>query len=167
MKYTKKKLAYFMLETLFSLVVPVVLTVHECMTCSSARVRIGVFGAAVALIAYYAVKRLFIDKRIAELKGKIVHLKSELIIETDAAKIVNIEKALGRAQALEVVTSSIVPIGLLAVFFFVAKSVEAGLANFAGTVGFILLSAVVGSVFAVLNALTVASKNRSGNNENG
>lgn len=158
MKYSKRKLTFFIFEVLFSVVIPILIGISSCMD-KGLKVRIGAYGITLAIILFYLIKKLFINKRVENLKGFTVHLKSELAIETDAVKINNIRRALAKAQVFEVIATAITPIGLLSVFLLVSKSIEAGIAHLSGAVGLILLSVIIGTIFAVLNASVIRCGN--------
>lgn len=158
MKYSKRKLTFFIFEVLFTVAFPVVIGILSCVD-KGLKVRIGVYGITLAILLFYVIKKLFINKRLEALKGLTVHLKSELMIETDVAKINNIKRALAKAQVFETIATAITPIGLLSVFLLVSKSIETGFARLSGAVGLILLSLIIGTVFAALNASVVISKN--------
>ena len=157
MKYSKRKVAFIVLEFLFTVAVPVAICIMSCVD-NGLKVRLGIYGTVLAVAVFYVIKKLFINRRLATLKGLSVHLKSELMIETDDEKVANIKRALSRAQVFEVLATSITPIGLLAVFLTVSKCIEDGFTKLSGTLGLILLSVVIGTVFAVLNASLIESR---------
>ena len=158
MKYSKIKLTFFIFEVLFSVVFPILIGILSCID-KGLKVRLGAYCLTLAIIIFYVIKKTFINRRLEALKGLTVHLKSELMIETDSAKINNIKRALARAQVFGVIASAITPIGLTGIFFIVSKSIEEGFAHLSGAVGLIFLSLIIGTVFAALNASVVISNN--------
>ena len=158
MKYSKKKLTFLILEIIFSAVLPVLIGVLSCVD-KGLKMRLTVYGITLAIITFYVIKKLFINRRLEYLKGLTVHLKSELMIETDPLKLNNIKRALARAQVFEVIATAITPIGLLSVFLIVSKSIEEGFARLSGSIGLILLSIIIGTVFAAFNASVVNCRN--------
>lgn len=81
-------------------------------------------------------------------------------VKTDAAEVTNIENAIKNLGTAEVILNAVVPLLLMGLVILCCKVMEAGLVRLSGTCGFILVSFVVGTVFAVLDAREVVSKHK-------
>ena len=67
----------------------------------------------------------------------------------------NIENAIKNLGTAEVISNSVVPLLLLILAIICCKVMEAGLVKLSGTCGFLLVSYVIGTVFAILDAREV------------
>lgn len=169
MKWTKKKIAFNILQLIFYGVIPLVLIFLTYGSVGNGAAGLGFKIAAPGIIllilVFLCFKRLFINKRMSDAREQLNNLKADLKVKTDAAEVRNIETAIKNLGTVEVVLNSIVPILLTGLMIICCKVMEAGLVRLSGTCGFILISFVIGTVFAVLDAREVVSKHRESNDE--
>lgn len=81
------------------------------------------------------------------------------------AEVTNIENAIKNLGTVEVLFNSVIPILLFALLILCCKVMEAQLVKLSGTCGFMLVSYIVGTVFAVLDAREVNGKHKETGDE--
>ena len=164
MKWTKKKIAYNVMQLVFYGVVPLALIVLTYGSVGNDAAALGFKIAAPGIIllvlVFLCFKRLFINKRLENARAQLNSLKADLRVKTDAAEVTNIENAIKNLGTTEVILNAVVPLLLMGLVILCCKVMEAGLVRLSGTCGFILVSFVVGTVFAVLDAREVVSKHK-------
>lgn len=164
MKWTKKKIAYNVMQLVFYGVVPLALIFLTYGSVGNDAAALGFKIAAPGIIlltlVFLCFKRLFINKRLSDARAQLNNLKADLRVKTDAAEVTNIENAIKNLGTAEVILNAVVPLLLMGLVILCCKVMEAGLVRLSGTCGFILVSFVVGTVFAVLDAREVVSKHR-------
>ena len=164
MKWTKKKIAYNVMQLVFYGVVPLALIFLTYVSVGNDAAALGFKIAAPGIIlltlVFLCFKRLFINKRLENARAQLNSLKADLRVKTDAAEVTNIENAIKNLGTAEVILNAVVPLLLMGLVILCCKVMEAGLVRLSGTCGFILVSFVVGTVFAVPDASEVVSKYR-------
>lgn len=164
MKWTKKKIAYNVMQLVFYGVVPLALIFLTYGSVGNEAAVLGFKIAAPGIIlltlVFLCFKRLFINKRLENARAQLNTLKADLRVKTDAAEVTNIENAIKNLGTAEVILNAVVPLLLMGLVILCCKVMEAGLVRLSGTCGFILVSFVVGMVFAVLDAREVVSKHK-------
>lgn len=162
MKWTKKKILYNVLQLVFYGILPLALIFllygNLGNTKEAVGFKIAAPGLLVLALAFLCFKKLFISKKLADAHSQCNQLKADLKVETDAGKIANTESAIKNLGTLEVVLNTVVPTLLFLLMILCCKVMEAQLVKLSGTCGFILLSYIAGTVFAVLDAREVVSK---------
>lgn len=162
MKKTKKFLLLSALEVLFTAIIPLVIVYigYGGWGEQAKRFKIG-FGVLITVIVIlWIVKRVLIEPWQERQKIKTGNLLAQLEIETDKAKIENIENALKRSRLIETVFTWILPIAFLVAAFFAAKAMERAIVTFSGILGFVAVSEFIGFVCACACALCVNSKHK-------
>ena len=164
MKWTKKKIAYNVLQLVFYGVIPLVLVFLTYGNIGDGKAAVGFKIAAPGIIAlaliFLCLKKLFIDRKLADTRAQLNSLKADLRIKTDSAEVTNIENAIKNLGTAEVISNSVVPLLLLILAIICCKVMEAGLVKLSGTCGFLLVSYVTGTVFAILDAREVHGKHK-------
>ena len=160
MKLTKKKLVYLLLELFFIAIVPVVLVVLQYGKIADEKFMIGLTGILLLLVIFIICRKVVLRRWLENLRGQIVNFQSDLKTENDEGKIANIERELKSARTVEVLFNAVMPLMFLVLMVYMCKALEAQLVELSGVLGFIAVSFVVGTVFSVLSAREVVSKNK-------
>lgn len=164
MKWTKKKIAYNVLQLVFYGVAPLALVFllygNLGDTGQAVGFKIAAPGLLILVLLFLCFKKLFINKKLADAHGQLNQLKASLKVKTDAAEVTNIENAVKNLGTVEILLNAVVPLLLFLLLILCCKVMEAQLVKLSGTCGFILLSYIAGTVFAVLDAREVKSKHK-------
>lgn len=160
MKLTKKKLVYTLLELLFIGVVPVVLIMTQYGQIQSEKFKLGLTGILLVLLVFLILKKVVLRRYFESLRGQIVNFQSDLKTENESGKIENIERELRNARTVETVFHAVMPFVFLTLMYCMCRALEAQLVKLSGVIGFIGISFVVGTVFSVLSAREIVSKNK-------
>lgn len=162
MRWTKKKVLYNVLQLVFYGVVPLVLIIltygNLGYTTEAMGFKIAAPGIILLILAFVCFKKLFINKRLADAHSQLNQLKADLKVKVDAAEVANIESAINNLGTAEVILNAVVPVLMLLLLILCCKVMEAQLVKLSGTCGFILISYLLGTIFAVLDAREVKSK---------
>lgn len=169
MKMTKKRLAFFILHVIFSAVVPLALVIVRYSTMANTREAVGfkisITGVLLLIFVFWTVKKLFIDRKLNDLKAQSNVMLANLKTKQDPAEISAIEKELKNIRTVEAVCSSIIPILFIVVAVIAFKALEAQLVTLSATLGYIGISYAVGLIFNVLYSREIHAKN--GGKDNG
>lgn len=167
MKWTKKKVAYNVLQLVFYGVVPLVLIFllygNMGHTKDAIGFKIAAPGLVLVVLVFLCFKKLFINKRLSDAHSQLNQLKADLKVKTDSAEVTNIENAIKNLGTAEVLLNAVVPVLLFLLLILCCKVMEAQIVKLSGTCGFILLSYLTGTVFAVLDAREIHGKHKEGN----
>lgn len=164
MKWTKAKIAFTILSIMFIAVIPLALVIWQYSSIGEegAGFKIGITGVLVILLIFIVLKKTLINKWMEKQRAGINQHLADLKIETDQAKIANLEKALRSAQTIECVLNCILPLILFIASIIACKALEAGIIKLGNVMACVCASYVIGVVFDVLAAREVISKNRQG-----
>lgn len=164
MKWTKKKVLYNVLQLVFYGVVPLVLVFllygsigH---TKEAVGFKIAAPGLLILVLVFLCFKKLFINRKLADAHSQLNQLKADLKVKVEIREVENIERAIKNLGTVEVILNAVVPVLLFLLLIICCKVMEAQLVKLSGTCGFILLSYIAGTVFAVLDAREVKSKHK-------
>lgn len=164
MRWTKKKVLYNVLQLVFYGVVPLVLIIltygNLGYTTEAMGFKIAAPGIILLILAFVCFKKLFINKKLADAHSQLNQLKADLKVKVDAAEVVNIESAIKNLGTVEVILNAVVPVLMLLLLILCCKVMEAQLVKLSGTCGFILVSYLLGTILAVLDAREVKSKHK-------
>ena len=164
MKWTKKKVAYNVLQLVFYGVVPLVLIFllygNMGHTKDAIGFKIAAPGLVLVVLVFLCFKKLFINKRLSDAHSQLNQLKADLKVKTDSAEVTNIENAIKNLGTAEVLLNAVVPVLLFLLLILCCKVMEAQIVKLSGTCGFILLSYLTGTVFAVLDAREIHGKHK-------
>lgn len=163
MKWTKKKVLYNVLQLVFYGVVPLALIFMLYGNLGDTKAAVGFKLAApgilLLVLAFLSFKKVFISRKLADAHAQLNTLKADLKVKTESAEVKNIENAVKTIGTAEVLLGAIVPVLLFALLILCCVVMEEQLVKMSGTCGFILLSYLAGTVFAVLDAREIKSKN--------
>lgn len=164
MKWTKRKVAYNVLQLVFYGVVPLVLVFmlygNLGHTKQAVGFKITAPGILIMILVFMCFKKLFINKKLSDAHDRLNKHKADLEVKTDQTEIANIEQQIKNYQTVEVVLRSVVPILLFLLLIICCKVMEAQLVKLSGTCGFILVSYLIGTIFAILDAREVRGKHK-------
>lgn len=163
MKMTKKRLAFFLLHIAFSAVVPIALVVTRYSTIGNARgalgFKISITGVLLLIFIFWTVKKLFIDRKLADLKAQSNVMLADLKTKQDPAELAAIEKELKGIKTIEAIFSSVIPLLFIVAAIIAFKALEAQLVTLSATLGYIAISYGVGLVFNILYSREIHAKN--------
>ena len=169
MKMTKKRLALFLLHLLFSAVVPIVLVIVRYSTITNTKAAIGfkisITGILLLIFIFWVIKKLFIDRKLTDLKAQGNIMLVNLKTKQDPAELAAIEKELKKIKTAEALFGSIIPLLFIVAAVIAFKALEAQLVTLSATLGYIGISYGVGLVFNVLYSREIHAKN--GGTDNG
>ena len=169
MKTTKKRLALFLLHLLFSAVVPIVLVIVRYSTITNTKAAIGfkisITGILLLIFIFWVIKKLFIDRKLTDLKAQGNIMLANLKTKQDPAELAAIEKELKKIKTAEALFGSIIPLLFIVAAVIAFKALEAQLVTLSATLGYIGISYGVGLVFNVLYSREIHAKN--GGTDNG
>lgn len=169
MKMTKKRLALFLLHLLFSAVVPIVLVIVRYSTITNTKAAIGfkisITGILLLIFIFWVIKKLFIDRKLTDLKAQGNIMLANLKTKQDPAELAAIEKELKKIKTAEALFGSIIPLLFIVAAVIAFKALEAQLVTLSATLGYIGISYGVGLVFDVLYSREIHAKN--GGTDNG
>lgn len=164
MKYTKKKVVFSILEFIFVAVVPIALIITQCCTISQTeaaqKFEIGFGGMVLLIVVFWIIKKLYIDKALSNANQQSNNLLADLKVETDAAKIANIEKSLKDLRTLEFFARCVQPVLVMVAVILCFNALEDQLIKLSGCLKIVLASYAISCVFGLLNAREVVSKNK-------
>lgn len=170
MKMTKKRLAFFLLHLLFSAVVPIVLVIVRYSTITNTKAAIGfkisITGILLLIFIFWVIKKLFIDRKLTDLKAQGNIMLANLKTKQDPAELAAIEKELKKIKTAEALFGSIIPLLFIVAAVIAFKALEAQLVTLSATLGYIGISYGVGLVFNVLYSREVHAKNGGDDNGN-
>ena len=165
MKWTKKKVAYNVLQLIFYGIVPLVLIFllygNLGHTKEAVGFKIAAPGLILLVLVFLCFKKLFVNQKLMDAHSQLNQLKADLKVKTDAAEVTNMENAIKNLGTVEVLLNAVVPVLLFLLLILCCKVMEEQLVKLSGVCGFILLSYLVGTVFAVLDAREVHGKHKT------
>ena len=166
MSVTKKRVIFFLLHLLFSAVVPIVLVIVQYSSIGNTRgplsFKIPITGILLLLFIFWTIKRIFIDKKLADLKMQSNVMLADLKTKQNAAELKALEKEIRFIKTAEAVINSIIPLLFIGAAIIAFKALEAQLIKLSATLGFIAISCAVSVVFNVLYAREIHAKKRKG-----
>lgn len=166
MKITKKRLIFFILHLLFTVVAPLVLVIVQYSNIGNTKAAVGfklsITGVLLLLFIFWIIKKLFIDKRLADLKVQSNVMLADLKTKQNEAELKALERELRGMRTLEAIFSSIMPLLFLFIALIAFKALEAQLVKLSATLGWVTISFCVGMVFDVLCAREVHAKCKGG-----
>lgn len=164
MKLTKKRLVFFLLHALFSAILPIVLVIVQYSNIGNTKAavgfKIGITGILLLLFLFWIVKKLFIDRKLSDLKAQSNVMLADLRTKQDEAELKALEREIRLMRTTEAVLNSIMPILFLITALTAFKALEAQLVKLSGTLGWITISFCVGVVFDVLYSREVFAKRK-------
>lgn len=162
MKVTKKRVIFFILHLLFSAVIPIALVIVRYSTIGSSNGAVGfkvsITGILLLILVFWVIKKLFIDRKLNDLKEQSNVMLADLKTKQDPAELAAIEKALKSIKTTETIFSNIIPILFIVAAIVAFKALEAQLIKLSATLGFIAVSYAIGLIFNVLYSREIHHK---------
>jgi hypothetical protein len=166
MKVTKKKAIFFALHVLFSAVAPFVLVIVQYSTIGDTKAAVGfklsITGILLILFVFWVVKKLFVDRKLADLKIQSNVMLADLKTKQNPAELQALEREIRHIRTVEAVFGSIIPLLFIVAAIIAFKALEAQLVRLSATLGWIAISFSAGMVFDVLHAREVHAKHKGG-----
>jgi len=154
MRWTKKRILFLALHFIFVAIVPLVLISVRYSNLGNSveehTFRISATGLMLALIVCYFIKKLFVDKRLADAKAQSNVMLADLRTKQDKDEIMALEREIRKLRMLDAIVGSIMPVLLFILALVVFRALENGIILLTGTLGFILLSYITAMVFNIL-----------------
>lgn len=169
MKMTRKRLVFFILHVLFSTIVPFALVIVRYSTVGDTKAAVGfkvsITGIMLILFVFWTVKKLFIDRKLSDLRAQSSVMLANLKTKQDPNELAALEKELKNIKTIEVIFNSIIPLLFIVMAIVAFRALEAQLVKLSATLGYIGISYAIGLIFNVLYTREIHSKN--GGNDNG
>lgn len=170
MKMTKNRLVFFILHVLFSAVVPLALIIVRYSTIDNTKAAVGfkvsITGIMLLIFVFWTIKKLFVDKKLYDLKAQKSVMLANLKTKQDPAELAALEKELKSINTIEVVFGSIIPLLFIVVAIVAFKALEAQLVKLSATLGYIGISYAIGLIFNILYSREIHARNGGENNGN-
>lgn len=164
MKLTKKRIIFFILHLLFSAVIPIALVIVRYSTIENTGAAVGfkisITGILLLIFIFWVVKKLFIDRKLADLKAQSNVMLADLKTKQDPAEIAALEKELKNIRTIEVIFSSLIPLLFIVAAIIAFKALEAQLVTLSATLGYIAISFFLGLVFNILYSREIHAKSK-------
>lgn len=162
MKLTKKRALYFCLHALFSAVAPIALVIIQYSTIGDSKAAVGfkmsITGIMLLIFVLWAVKKMFIDRRLADLRTQNNLMLADLKTKQDPAELKALETEIKNNRTIEAVFGSIIPLLFIIAAIVAFKALEAQLIKLSATLGWVAVSFFIGTVFNVLYVRQVRRK---------
>lgn len=170
MKMTGKRLIFFILHVAFSAFVPLGLVIARYSTIDNTKAAVGfkvsITGIMLLIFIFWLVKKLFIDKKLADLRAQGSVMKANLKTKQDPAELAALERELKSIRTIETIFSSIIPLLFIVAAIIAFKALEAQIVRLSATFGYIGISYAIGLIFDVLYSREIHAKNGGNNNGN-
>ena len=164
MKLTKKRIIFFILHLLFSAVIPIALVIVRYSTIQNTGAAVGfkisITGILLLIFVFWVVKKLFIDRKLADLKAQSNVMFADLKTKQDPAELAALEKELKNIRTIEVIFGSLIPLLFRVAAIIAFPALEAQLVTLSATLGYIAISFFIGLVFNILYSREIHAKNK-------
>ncbi len=164
MKLTKKRIIFFILHLLFSAVIPIALVIVRYSTIANTGAAVGfkisITGILLLIFVFWVIKKLFIDRKLSDLKAQSNVMFADLKTKQDPAEIAALEKELKNIRTIEVIFSSLIPLLFIVAAIIAFKALEAQLVTLSATLGYIAISFFIGLVFNILYSREIHAKSK-------
>ena len=148
---------WFVLEVLFIGVFPAALIVANYASWGDEAngFKVGITGILLLLVVAFVLKKLVFNKRLEAMRAKLNQHEADLEVETDEEKIENLVSAVRKGRTVETVLNFVVPFLVLVAVYLMAKALEDAAVLLSGTLGFVIVSVLVGFMLQLVEALTM------------
>lgn len=165
MKVTKKRVVFFILHLAFSALIPIALVIVRYSnigdTSEAVGFKISITGILLLIFIFWIIKKLFIDRKLADLKAQSNVMLADLKTKQDPNELAAIEKELKSIKTIEAVFGSIIPLLFIIAAIIAFKALEAQIVTLSSTLGLIAVSYAIGMVFNVLYSREIHAKNKA------
>ena len=148
---------WFVLEVLFIGVLPAALIVANYASWGDEAngFKVGITGILLLLVVAFVLKKLVFNKRLEAMRAKLNQHEADLEVETDEEKIENLVSAVRKGRTIETVLNFVVPFLVPVAVYLMAKALEEAAVLLSGTLGFVIVSVLVGFMLQLIEALTM------------
>lgn len=148
---------WFVLEVLFIGAIPAALIIanYASWGAEANGFKVGITGILLLLVVAFVLKKLVFNKRLEAMRAKLNQHEADLEVETDEEKIENLVSAVRKGRTVETVLNFIVPFLVLVAVYLMAKALEEAAVLLSGTLGFVIVSVLVGFMLQLIEALTM------------
>lgn len=148
---------WFVLEVLFIGAIPAALIIanYASWGADANGFKVGITGILLLLVVAFVLKKLVFNKRLEAMRAKLNQHEADLEVETDEEKIENLVSAVRKGRTVETVLNFIVPFLVLVAIYLMAKALEEAAVLLSGTLGFVIVSVLVGFMLQLIEALTM------------
>lgn len=148
---------WFVLEVLFIGVLPAALIIANYASWGDEAngFKVGITGILLLLVVAFVLKKLVFNKRLEAMRSKLNQHEADLEVETDEEKIENLVSAVRKGRTVETVLNFVVPFLVLVAVYLMAKALEDAAVLLSGTLGFVIVSVLVGFMLQLIEALTM------------
>jgi len=164
MKWTSKRMIFFILELVCWFAAPVTFIVMQYSTLKdtpeNVSFKIGITGIVMIVLVLILAKKLLLNKYAKKLSAKIAVFETQIETETAPDKTLLIERAIRKSKIIESLMAFVVPFAILAGSMYVCWALEQAIVKLFGVFGFITISYVLGEVFSVCEIASIRSKHR-------
>ena len=145
---------------------PIALVIIQYSTIGNNRAAVGfkisITGILLLIFVFWLVKKLFIDKKLADLRAQSNVMLANLKTKQDPAEISAVERELKSIRTTEAVFGAALPLLFIIAAIVAFKALEAQLIKLSATLCWIAVSSAIGTVF---NVLYVRQVKRKGGNK--
>ena len=154
MKKTKQSWLFFILEIIFTFIVPCgfVWSQYGVLTTGY---KISVTSILLLILIHIMFRKLFLNKWIKNIDAKISNIEANALSIVDEAAIRENKKAWRNCNIVQLIFSSIVPLLFFILAIITIKNVEKGLIELYGCLIFCLVSVCIGIFCRVLEIYSV------------
>lgn len=148
---------WFVLEVLFIGAIPAALIIANYASWGDEAngFKVGITGILLLLVVAFVLKKLVFNKRLEAMRAKLNQHEADLEVETDEEKIENLVSAVRKGRTIETVLNFVVPFLVLVAVYLMAKALEEAAVLLSGTLGFVIVSVLVGFMLQLIEALTM------------
>ena len=148
---------WFVLEVLFIGAIPAALIIANYASWGDEAngFKVGITGLLLLLVVAFVLKKLVFNKRLEAMRAKLNQHEADLEVETDEEKIENLVSAVRKGRTIETVLNFVVPFLVLVAVYLMAKALEEAAVLLSGTLGFVIVSVLVGFMLQLIEALTM------------
>lgn len=148
---------WFVLEVLFIGVLPAALIIANYASWGDEAngFKVGITGILLLLVVAFVLKKLVFNKRLEAMRAKLNQHEADLEVETDEEKIENLVSAVRKGRTVETVLNFVVPFLVLVAVYLMSKALEEAAVLLSGTLGFVIVSVLVGFMLQLIEALTM------------
>ena len=155
-KKSPMRWVYFALELLFLGAIPALLVIlnYASWSTEATGFKIGFTGIILLVVVFLVLRKLVFKQRLEKLKTALNQHEADLDVENDPEKIENLVGAVRKGKTIETILNYIPVFLVLIGIYLMAQALEKAAVVLSGTVGFCLVSVLIGFVISIIDAQT-------------
>ena len=154
MKHTKSSFAFFIMQLIFFLGVPVLFIWLQSGGLAKGY-KLSVSAIIALIIVFLMFKKLMLNAWLKKIDIKVTQIEVNQLSVTDQTAVASLKKKWRVYSIIQLIINVIVPIACLVLFILTIKVVEAGLIKLYGCLSFSAVSMAIGVIFKVAEIYTV------------